>query len=91
MCACVRDPVARRELSARGLALYSLSADVVEMIVGLGVLFQCLRPYFPLPQRWFPISLKGKWPKVGRCGLRGPRWFTVLAFADFQRLETKML
>lgn len=50
-----------RELSARGLALYSLSADVVEMFVGLGVLLQCLRPYFPLPKRWFPISLKGKW------------------------------
>ena len=31
-----------RELSARGLALYSLSADVVEMFVGLFVLFQCL-------------------------------------------------
>ena len=42
-----------RELSARGLALYSLSADVVEMFVGLGVLFQCLRPYFPLPRGWF--------------------------------------
>jgi membrane protease YdiL (CAAX protease family) len=40
-----------------------LSADVVEMFVGLGVLYQCLRPYFPLPKRWFPISLKGKWFK----------------------------
>ena len=50
-----------RELSARGLALYSLSADVVEMFVGLGVLYQCLRPYFPLPKRWFPIALKGRW------------------------------
>lgn len=52
-----------RELSARGLAMYSLSADVVEMFVGLGVLFQCLRPYFPLPKRWFPVSLKGRWWK----------------------------
>ena len=52
-----------RELSTRGLALYSLSADVVEMFVGLGVLYQCLRPYFPLPERWFPVSLKGKWWK----------------------------
>lgn len=52
-----------RELSARGLALYSLSADVAEMVVGLGVLFQCLRPYFPLPARWFPVSLKGPWVK----------------------------
>jgi len=52
-----------RELSARGLAMYSLSADVVEMFVGLGVLFQCLRPYFPLPKRWFPVSLKGLWWK----------------------------
>jgi membrane protease YdiL (CAAX protease family) len=33
------------------------------MFVGLGVLYQCLRPYFPLPKRWFPISLKGKWFK----------------------------
>ena len=52
-----------RELSTRGLALYSLSADVVEMFVGLGVLYQCLRPYFPLPKRWFPVSFKGKWWK----------------------------
>lgn len=52
-----------QELSARGLALYSLSADVVEMFVGLFVLFQCLRPYFPLPERWFPASLRGGWIK----------------------------
>ena len=52
-----------QELSARGLALYSLSADVVEMFVGLFVLFQCLRPYFPLPERWFPATLRGGWIK----------------------------
>ena len=35
--------------------------------MGLGVLFQCLRPYFPLPKGWFPFSLKGRWPMVGWC------------------------
>ena len=48
-----------RELSARGLAMYSLSADVVEMFVGLGVLFQCLRPYFPLPKPMVPGEFEG--------------------------------
>ena len=44
-----------QELSARGLALYSLSADVVEMFVGLFVLFQCLRPIgSPLPLALWP-------------------------------------
>ena len=52
-----------RELSTRGVAMYSLSADVVEMCVGLGVLFQSLRPYFPLPKRWFPVRLNGGWWK----------------------------
>jgi membrane protease YdiL (CAAX protease family) len=59
-----------RELSARGLALYSLSADVVEMFVGLGVLFQCLRPYFTLPRGWFParLSFRGGWWKEVALG-----------------------
>ena len=59
-----------RELSARGLALYSLSADMVEMFVGLGVLFQCLRPYFPLPRGWFParLSFRGGWWKEVALG-----------------------
>jgi len=51
----------RALLSDRSLALYSLCTDVIEMVVGLGVLRRCLRPYFPLPEGWFVIRWRGRW------------------------------
>lgn len=43
-------------------ALFTVTVDVVEMCVGLGVLRACIGRYSPLKRGFFPLRMKGKWP-----------------------------
>lgn len=51
----------KHNLSYRGQALYSLITDIAEGTVGLGILYQCLSRFHPLPGEWFPVSWRGRW------------------------------
>ena len=45
-------------------AFFTVTVDIIEMCVGLGVLKACIGHYRPLEKGLFPMRWKGKWPLV---------------------------
>mmetsp|Transcript_10961 Transcript_10961/g.22822 ORF Transcript_10961/g.22822 Transcript_10961/m.22822 type:complete len:331 (+) Transcript_10961:2538-3530(+) len=43
-------------------ACFTVTVDVIEMCVGLGVLYACVGRYKPLRNGIFPTRLRGRWP-----------------------------
>jgi membrane protease YdiL (CAAX protease family) len=52
----------------RGKALYILMSYGLMTGGGLAILYFTLRPYFPLPEGWFKVTLKGRWALWGLGG-----------------------
>ncbi|UPQ97604.1 metal-dependent CAAX amino terminal protease [Chloropicon primus] len=43
-------------------AFFTVTVDIMEMCVGLGVLKACIGSYRPLEKGFFPFRLRGRWP-----------------------------
>merc|ERR1719353_868061 len=43
-------------------ALFTVTVDIIEMCVGLGVLRACIRQFEPLRKGFFPFRVRGRWP-----------------------------
>lgn len=52
-----------QSFSMRHMALYHLATDLVELAVGLGLIWRCLLSHAPLPPGWFPFSFSLSPPK----------------------------
>ena len=45
-------------------AFFTVTVDILEMCVGLGILKACVMKYKPIERGLFPVRIAGKWPLV---------------------------